>query len=163
MKNNFNGFQSDFLKDHQIDEPISLPKLHAKQLIDVAPISDNDGGLAHYMNYSLMLSASRKFPFFTASNIHGKLLCKVKRNDAWKNDDRAGRYQWGSKLYSAETKKDDFDKGHMTRREDVQWGHTEEEASAAAESTFYYTNAVPQHKNLNRKIWRRLEDYVLHK
>lgn len=32
----------------------------------------------------------------------------------------------------------------------------------AADSTFYYTNAVPQHKDLNRDIWRSLEDYILH-
>ncbi|WP_262494899.1 DNA/RNA non-specific endonuclease [Aquimarina sediminis] len=30
-------------------------------------------------------------------------------------------------------------------------------------ATFYYSNSVPQHKDLNRKIWVNLEDYVLHK
>ena len=50
----------------------------------------------------------------------------------------------------------------MTKREDVQWGETPGIALNAANSTFYYTNAVPQHKDLNRDIWRSLEDYILH-
>ncbi|RXG22303.1 DNA/RNA non-specific endonuclease [Leeuwenhoekiella polynyae] len=50
----------------------------------------------------------------------------------------------------------------MTKREDVQWGESLAIALNAANSTFYYTNAVPQHKDLNRFIWRSLEDYILH-
>jgi endonuclease G len=50
----------------------------------------------------------------------------------------------------------------MTRREDVQWGETIDLARKAAYSTFYYTNAVPQHKELNQEIWKNLEDYILH-
>ena len=50
----------------------------------------------------------------------------------------------------------------MTRREDVQWGETIDLARKAAYSTFYYTNAVPQHKDLNQEIWKSLEDYILH-
>tara|TARA_R110002020_G_scaffold97708_5_gene233172 strand:+ start:1692 stop:2303 length:612 start_codon:yes stop_codon:yes gene_type:complete len=50
----------------------------------------------------------------------------------------------------------------MTKREDVQWGATQGLAQKAAHSTFYYTNAVPQHKDLNQQIWKSLEDYVLH-
>ncbi len=50
----------------------------------------------------------------------------------------------------------------MTKREDVQWGDSIAFASLAADSTFYYTNAVPQHAELNQQIWRSLEDYILH-
>ena len=50
----------------------------------------------------------------------------------------------------------------MTRREDVQWGITDEAAQEAADSTFFYPNAVPQHKELNQRIWKRLENYILH-
>jgi endonuclease G len=49
----------------------------------------------------------------------------------------------------------------MTKREDVQWGDTLGIARAAADSTFYYSNAVPQHAKLNQKIWKSLEDYIL--
>jgi endonuclease G, mitochondrial len=46
----------------------------------------------------------------------------------------------------------DFDKGHMVKREDVQWGHSIAVASKAADSTFFYTNAVPQHAKLSQQI-----------
>jgi endonuclease G len=52
----------------------------------------------------------------------------------------------------------------MTKREDPQWGATDEIAAQAANETFFYTNAVPQMEILNRRTnaWRGLEDYILH-
>jgi len=50
----------------------------------------------------------------------------------------------------------------MVKREDVQWGKNIKEATTNARITFFYTNAVPQHADLNQKIWRTLEDYILH-
>lgn len=83
------------------------------------------------------------------------------RKDHWRKDPRvATEFQWGQELYTARS--GTFDRGHMTKREDVQWGETVGIALNAADSTFFYTNAVPQHKDLNRDIWRSLEDYILH-
>jgi endonuclease G len=153
---NYNGYTENFLI-----KPVKLPKLGMLQKVDTVKLDDGSDVLP-YVNYSVTLSASRRFPFFTASNIDGNLFKKVSRKDNWRNDPRVHNdYQWGKELYKAP--KSDFDKGHMTKREDVQWGQTDEEAIAAADSTFYYTNAVPQHAKLNQKIWRSLEDYILHK
>lgn len=157
----FQGFDSCFLKDGRVDEEVSLPKLGPEMQKDLVLIPGNDQAIFHYIHYSLQLSRSRKFPIYTATNIDGNLLKKAERAASWKMDTRAKNFQWGSTFYSAP--KSDFDKGHMTRREDVQWGATVELAQKAADSTFYYTNAVPQHKNLNQKIWKSLEDYILHK
>ena len=38
---------------------------------------------------------------------------------------------------------------------------TEKEAEIAAQNTFFFTNAVPQRKELNQQVWRSLEDYIL--
>src|SRR6185369_6425672 len=123
---------------------------------------DNPDCIANYINYSVVLSRTRKFPFFTASNIDGAKFKKVKRKDAWRKDKRINeKYQLGKELYGAE--KSDFDRGHMTKREDVQWGDSVEEAKLGADSTFFFTNSVPQHAKLNQKIWLNLENYVLHK
>ncbi|MGB8191810.1 MAG: DNA/RNA non-specific endonuclease [Chitinophagaceae bacterium] len=150
------GYKPSFL-----DVEVQLPELKESLQDDVAPVDGSETGLADYVNYSLMISASRGFPFFTASNIDGDLFKKAPRKDNWREDDRiATEHQWGPQLYRAEMS--DFDKGHMTKREDVQWGDSVAIASKAADSTFYYTNAVPQHANLNQKIWRSLEDYILH-
>ncbi len=152
----YNGYDEKFISG----KVVSLPKLSADQAKDL--VYDQEyRGILHYINYSLTLSASHKFPFYTATNIDGFLFKKVPRKDNWRKDDRVPRdVQFGKELYSAPLSY--FDRGHMTKREDVQWGETIGIALNAAESTFYYTNAVPQHKDLNRDIWRSLEDYILH-
>jgi endonuclease G len=70
-------------------------------------------------------------------------------------------HQWGAKLYSAD--KSDSQRGHMTKREDPQWGDTEAEALAAAQATFHFSNCVPQLGGLNTKKWGKLETYILNK
>jgi endonuclease G len=154
------GFKHDFLTDETFTEKVAFPTLGAKHKHDIAPVDGNDNSIVNYLNYSVQLSASRKFPFFTASNIDGTLFQKANRAPSWKKDTRVKAYQWGQELYSAD--KSNFDKGHMTKREDVQWGETPGLAQKAADSTFFYSNAVPQHKELNQQIWKSLEDYVLH-
>jgi len=156
----FKGFNQDFLIDDKIKQKVQLPSLQKKKKTELAPVKYNDRLKIDYLNYSVQLSGSRKFPIFTASNINGRLFKSSPRPKSWKLDNRVKEYQWGKDLYEA--KKSDFDKGHMTKREDVQWGETTDLAKKAAYSTFYYTNAVPQHKDLNQEIWKNLEDYILH-
>ena len=154
----YTGYMDDFL---DAKKRVGLPRLMPSQQKDLVKVADTSDNILHYVNYSLQLSASRRFPFFTASNIDGKLFRKAPRKDAWRRDERINtECQWGTELYSAA--KSNFDKGHMTKREDVQWGDSIAFASLAADSTFYYTNAVPQHAELNQQIWRSLEDYILH-
>lgn len=162
MKNEklYKGFNPEFLKDDVVTENVTLPILGNRHKNDLAPVSDNTKSIVDYFNYSVQLSISRKLPFFTASNIDGILFKKASRAASWKKDERVKDYQWGTELYSAD--KSDFDKGHMTKREDVQWGETPGLAQKAADSTFFYSNAAPQHKDLNRAIWKSLEDYILH-
>lgn len=156
MDNEFyNGYQTNFL-----GKEISLPDFTAYKN-EVAAVQGTATGEAKYVNYSAVLSAARRLPIFTASNIDGKAFLKAPRKDNWRKDGRIDQNsQWGKELYVAD--KSDFDKGHMTKREDVQWGESIAIASLAADSTFYYSNAVPQHADLNQKIWRSLEDYILH-
>jgi endonuclease G, mitochondrial len=157
MANNIlHGYQADFL-----EKVVGFPELNRRQIDDLAPIQDNENAVAEYINYSLQLSASRGFPYFTASNIDGENFKKAPRKDNWRKDSRIDAiFQWGPELYRAA--RSDFDKGHMTKREDVQWGESVAIASKAADGTFYYSNAVPQYATLNQQIWRSLEDYILH-
>lgn len=150
------GYDEKFITN----QTVQLPKLNPNQFDDLV-FDENDNSIIKYINYSLQLSNKHKFPFYTASNIDGLQFQKVPRKDNWRKDPRISKeFQFGKELYSAP--KSDFDKGHMTKREDVQWGTNIGIALYAADSTFYYTNAVPQHKDLNRDIWRSLEDYILH-
>ncbi|MHA6697431.1 DNA/RNA non-specific endonuclease [Chryseobacterium sp. A321] len=152
----FQGYDEKFISN----QTVPLSKLSQEQSADLA-FDDEGNDVIKYINYSLQQSASHKFPFYTATNVDGIEFKKVPRKDNWRKDKRLSKeFQLGKELYSAP--KSDFDKGHMTKREDVQWGETLGIALNAANSTFYYTNAVPQHKDLNRDIWRSLEDYILH-
>lgn len=140
---------------------VPLPTLTPKQRTDVAVVAGTTDNVARYVNYSLVQSKSRGFPYFTAANIDGRLFKKVTRKDNWRKDQRLeNTVQWGKELYGA--LKSNFDRGHLVKREDVQWGSTVLEAQNAADSTFFFTNAVPQHADLNQKIWADLEDYILH-
>lgn len=152
----FQGYDDEFISTKKVP----LPKLNHDQSADL--VSDEDGSdIIKYVNYSLQLSSLHRFPFYTATNIDGLQFKKVPRKDNWRKDSRVSKdTQWGTELYNSA--KSNFDRGHMTKREDVQWGETIGIALNAADSTFYYTNAVPQHKDLNRDIWRSLEDYILH-
>ena len=54
-----------------------------------------------------------------------------------------------------------FSRGHMTRREDPNWGELVI-AEAANRDTFHVTNACPQWQPFNAGVWLGLEDYALH-
>lgn len=152
----YDGYQTSFLGPE-----VAFPDLAAYK-DSIATVVGSTEKIVQYVNYSLAISSERRFPIFTASNIDAGQFQKASRKDNWRNDDRiSDEHQWGKDLYKAV--KSDFDRGHMTKREDVQWGPSMAFASLAADSTFFYTNAVPQHADLNQKIWRSLEDYILHK
>jgi endonuclease G, mitochondrial len=115
------------------------------------------------------MNPERKMPYFTAVNIDSVKYNKLKPqipsrkemgSDAWLLDPRLDKNaQLAKSFYS----KNDFDLGHMVRREDALWGDTLDEALEANDDTFFLTNATPQHKDFNRNTerWKGLEDYAL--
>jgi endonuclease G len=155
----FLGYDPDFLKE-DTGQTVDLPAVIGKHKNDLPTVEETGETVLHYMNYSVQLSASRKFAIYAASNIDGGLFKKATRAPNWKKDDRLKEFQFGQELYGAPSS--DFDKGHMVKREDVQWADTPGLAQKAADSTFFYSNAAPQHKDLNQEIWKSLEDYILH-
>lgn len=153
----YRGFRGDFLSPRH---RVRLPRLRRHLRQAVAPVAGDRRNVLHYQNFSLVQHAHRRFPIYTAANIDGRLFKSLPREDRWQLEPRiAPEHQWGPELYAAD--RSDFDRGHMTKREDVQWGNTDAEAELGALSTFFYTNAVPQVPKLNRQAWRGLEDYIL--
>ncbi|MBC8753866.1 DNA/RNA non-specific endonuclease [Kordia sp. YSTF-M3] len=148
--------------------PVHTPSIHPEEVakFNAAGLELSDYYLA-YQNYSVLQNPFRKFPYYSAVNVDGTCFHKLKRDtifegsERWEKDARIPEEtQWGKALYDAE--KYDFDKGHMAKREDVQWGTDVEAARLAAKSTFYYTNAIPQVSKLNRGVWKSIENYILH-
>ncbi len=159
------GYEQTFL-GRRLKVP--LPQPHPSQKKDLAPVNGSRRTLLHYLHFSVALSKTRKLALFTAVNIDSTGFRNIKReslfpggSDRWEVDERAEEFQWGPKLYSGVNS--DFDKGHMVKREDPQWGEDDVIAAEAARSTFFYSNCAPQVPELNREEWRGLEDYILKK
>jgi len=145
------GYDEKFLGGNRA---VPLPKVPSDLERDVAELKDG-GTVLDYNHFSAVMNKSRRLAFFTAVNIDGSRLKSLKREtDRWYYDPRLDkRHQSGPELY----KYNDLDRGHLVRRLDPVWG---ESAFEANEDTFHLTNCAPQHCQLNRKTWLRLEDYV---
>lgn len=153
------GYRPEFLG---IDVP--LPQVDPTGEDDVAITVDGSMELT-YTHFSVVQSISRRLPLITAVNIDGDLLRDLAREDrqfeaadTWYYDPRLPENaQLGPELYDGTA----FDFGHMVRRGDPVWGAVVNTARMANDDTFYMTNAAPQHQDLNRKTWLRLEDAML--
>ena len=148
---NRNGYAPQFL-----EKTIPLPTISNRLTNDIVKLKNNNDIELKYTNFSLVMSKSRKLPFFTAVNIDGSQLKSLERtSDAWYYDPRIEKeFQYGPDLYF----NNDLDRGHLVRRLDPVWGPNFKDAN---EDTFHFTNCSPQHKNLNQKTWLDLEDYIL--
>lgn len=146
------GYQADFISPSL---PVPLPVIQQPHPAGISKRFD-------YLHFSVVASKKRQFPYFSATNINGPQFRQLDRADNWREDPNAMGWQWGTVLYVA--RKSDFDKGHMTKREDPQWGTTDAVAAQAADETFFFTNVAPQMASLNQRLvaWRGLEDYILH-
>ena len=118
-------------------------------------------------------------PFFSICNIDGAKRILVDRDtgqavsqpeatENWAIDPRIPEeaqlsdafYQ---RLRSAFRAADFFARGHMTRREDPNWG-TAPSAEKANNDTFHHTNACPQVNtafNASKKVWQGIENFIL--
>jgi endonuclease G len=152
------GYRPDFLGGG--DFAVPLPGL-GKWSADAAVRTDGRESGRHvlkFRHFSVVMSKSRKLPLVTAVNINGGEARRAfRKNDRWFIDLRIDEaFQVGNEVY----RHNELDRGHMVRRLDPVWG-SRQEAQQANEDTFHYVNAAPQHKDLNRKDWAGLEDYIL--
>jgi endonuclease G len=115
-----------------------------------------------YHHFSVVMSRSRGFAFVTAVNIDGRKNLSVLRTaDRWIFDPRIPKeLQVGDDLYL----NNQLDRGHLVRRQDPCWGDAMDQAVAANNDTFHFTNCSPQHAGFNQspETWHGLEDYILH-
>jgi endonuclease G len=150
-----NGYQRAFLDGWKIPLPLGIGPA-AK---DMRKLRRGGRGVElKYRNFSVVMSASRRLPMVTATNINGLATRPIDREDiAWSYDGRLDKEdQWGDAIYVHEL----VDRGHMVRRLDPVWG-TWDQAEQANEDTFHFTNSCPQMAAVNRKTWLGLENYIL--
>ena len=80
--------------------------------------------------------------------------------DVWRRDPRIlDKYQIQNFYYAS----NQFDRGRLTRREDLEFGKTAKIALSSAADTCHWTNCTPQHAkfNQNREIWQGIERRIL--
>ncbi len=152
------GYSEGFFGPNDGLEP---PKPGEQWEKDLTEVGDVDTGKPtnelKYRHFSVWMCKSRKLPLMTAVNIDGSQAKRMGRIDKWYID---GRIDKSLQVDNAAYAKNPLDRGHMVRREDPVWGSLEEAAEANLD-TFHYTNAAPQHEDLNQRDWVGLEDYVL--
>lgn len=152
------GYNANFLGDHELAVP--LPKLGTLAKVAVEVDTTRRGTNRYrldYTHYSVVMHRDRGFAIFTAVNIDGTSIRRLKRtgDEPWALDPRIpASTQHGNQLYA----NNDLDRGHLVRRLDPCWGNDAEQAEL---DTFFFTNCTPQHKDFNRKLWLELEDYLL--
>jgi len=156
------GYNDHFLGDNFV---VGMPD-YEKYVNDIAINKVTTEHVLDYIYYSVIQSKSRRIPIISASNIYRIKFEKVARSGNFKKDYRINdEEQLTSNDYKRfnTIKAAAIEKGHMTKREDVQWDlkGVEEDAQKAAISTFFYPNAAPQHDSLNNGPWKYLENSVI--
>lgn len=156
---NREGYNAAFLSD---GKQIPLPKPKnalTRELATWGP--NNDLTELQYTHFTVVMHAKRRMCVFSAVNIDGKKSVSVKgQRPRWRVDPRLpDTQQILGECYGYETE-GKFSRGHMTRREDPNWG-TQAVVKQANADTFHVTNACPQMQPFNAGIWNGLEDYAL--
>lgn len=160
------GYDEDFLGP-SIPMPMltaSQEKVSVKVPLEYRDDPDDPHRL-NYHHYSVIFHAKRRLAWLSAANIDGDRRFKFERGkDKWFIDDRiddpgSPRYQMGEELYATAR----TDRGHLTRYLDVAWGDTKEEAIAATNDSFHFTNCALQLSEFNQSQsrWQGLERFLL--
>lgn len=114
-----------------------------------------------YHNFSVVMHAARRFAIYSAANISfGNRFEMSRPQDVWREDPRIKKEAQITNFYY---RKNLFDRGHLTRREDLEFGKTAKAALASAADTCHWSNCVPQHERFNqgKELWQGLERHVL--
>ena len=159
---NREGFDVDFLRPGKLDGRVFAPTLSDRLAAQAAPLlGANKGNVLDYHHYSVVLHKARRFAIYSAASIDFSGRFAIPRNkDVWRVDPRIdASLQVTGECY----RNNQFDRGHLTRREDLEYGATEADAVAAANDTCHWTNCTPQAAPFNegKQLWAGLELHIL--
>lgn len=170
---NRTGFNPDFLGTDTLRVPLPVVKdATLKRETLSFTYKGTKGTEVKYWNYSVIMHKSRKLAIYSAVNVdtNQRPDNAGRDGDRWYSDPRVGdEYEIDARFYKeqsnfeADRSLNPFDRGHLTRRLDAQWGESEEIAKSNGDDSFHWTNCSPQHWQLNqgKKRWLGLEDFVI--
>lgn len=163
------GYQPAFL-----GERIPLPQVTGRRGLSVLTFATGRRTTSEikYWTYSVVMCRQRRLAFLSAANVNARERPQSgsREGDKWYFDSRLeDEEQLGPEFYGAQKTfevdrtKNPFDRGHLTRRLDAQWGRSAPLQKRNGDDSFHWTNCAPQHFRFNQgaKRWLGLEDYVI--
>ena len=163
------GFDREFL-GHKVPLPRIRRQPRFGRLLRIArPSRPEDVAELRYRHYSVLMNATRRMAYLSACNIDFEAAFKASRatgTQTWRLDPRIDP---ADQLDDTYYRANDYDRGHLTRRDDAAWGATQAEANASSKDTFHHTNAAPQFTLFNESneftgagldLWGDLENFI---
>jgi endonuclease G, mitochondrial len=147
------GYDPEFLGSKE-EFILELPTPHLAIENDVLADEEfRDEIYVDYIHYSVMMSIFNRQAFISAANLDRSQYNSMDGR-SWFVDPRIGEE---FQITNAAYKKNDWDRGHLTRLTAVTWGDSHISMKASNDSCSY-ANAALQHKNFNQDEWRLPED-----
>jgi len=147
-------YDPDFISECTIALPIISDRL--------LPQAYNGASPVNHLRYTFVFNQTRLLSFYTAHNIDGSSLISSKRISRKKNMKSDPDIPQNIQLKNTHGyKNNDWDQGHLVKRTAMHWGSDIQLATDADHETFYWTNIVPQHKNLHDHPWGKIEDWMV--
>jgi endonuclease G len=114
-----------------------------------------------YTNMSLVMHKKRKFAIYSAANVDfARRYASLQSKRVWRYDPRISEDdQIGDEAYAGNA----FDRGHLTRQEDMEYGDTMQDALQSTADTCHWTNSCTQHSKFNqtKDWWQGMERHIL--
>jgi endonuclease G len=156
------GFDPAFLRPGMRDGQVLLPTLAPALAKKATTLTGRPKEVVlRYRHFSVVLHNTRRFAIYSAANVDFEGRYDLARpKDVWRSDPRIpSEVQVGAGFYTGNA----FDRGHLTRREDQEFGSSPDEAVASAADTCHWTNCTPQHARFNEgaQLWQGLERHIL--
>ncbi|SEL07032.1 endonuclease G [Roseateles sp. YR242] len=156
------GFDVAFLDSNDAALAVNLPTLSEALSQETAKlIADPSKDVLDYHGYSVVLHRQRRLAVYSAANIDfGGRYDMGRPADVWRQDPRVAADAQLTNFYYANNQ---FDRGHLTRREDMEYGTTRLKALVSAADTCHWSNCTPQHAKFNqgKELWQGLERHLL--
>ncbi|QGJ71790.1 DNA/RNA non-specific endonuclease [Planctomycetales bacterium 10988] len=113
-----------------------------------------------YTHFSVCQSKSRTLPRLVAWDVDGGRLKQIPQGNNSRSDRRVpDEFQADNALYRSNP----YNRDHIARRADLNWGSLCEARQANSDS-FFYTNIAPQHEKFNQSsragLWGELENAI---
>jgi len=133
------GYQADFLAPGKRTNKVFLPTLSkALERLATRLVTSSSACVLPYYGYSLVMHRTRLFAIYSAANVDfSGRLDLLRPKDKWLIDPRIpAALQVAGDMYAG----NQFDRGHLTRREDMEYGGTRPIALADGADTCHWTN-----------------------